>query len=130
VSAQAHRPALQRKNPVLFESVLNAAFTQVVAADPVAVPLLSRKSSVIVEDSSTESTPDELKELWEGCGGKQKGMLSAFKVHVRWDLLSDSLNVWCELKNRLWLLERFRIVRVDQISVILRKRHRSARPLI
>lgn len=44
-----------------------------------------------MEDSSTFSLPDILKEFWEGCGGKYQGTLSALKVHVRWDLLSGSL---------------------------------------
>jgi Transposase DDE domain len=91
VSAQAIDQRFNEKTVAFFEEVLNAAFTQVVAADPQAVPLLARFSEVIVEDSSTFSLPDALKELWQGCGGKQKGTLSAFKVHVRWDLLNGSL---------------------------------------
>lgn len=91
VSAQAIDQRFNEKTVAFFEEVLNAAFTQVVAADPVAIPLLARFSEVIVEDSSTFSLPDALKELWQGCGGKQKGTLSAFKIHVRWDLLNGSL---------------------------------------
>jgi len=85
VSAQAIDQRFNEATVAFFEHILNATFTQVVAADPVAIPLLSRFSEVIVEDSSTFSLPDELKDVWEGCGGKQKGTLSAFKVHVRWD---------------------------------------------
>ncbi len=91
VSPQAIDQRFDEKTVTFFEEVLNAAFTQVVAADPVALPLLSRFSQVIVEDSSTFTLPDELKDWWEGCGGKQKGTLSAFKVHVRWDLVNGSL---------------------------------------
>lgn len=91
VSAQAIDQRFDERTVSFFEEVLNAAFTQVVAADPVAIPLLARFSEVIVEDSSTFSLPDALKASWQGCGGKQKGTLSAFKVHVRWDLLFGSL---------------------------------------
>lgn len=91
VSAQAIDQRFNEKTVAFFEEVLNTAFTQVVAADPVAIPLLARFSEVIVEDSSTFTLPDVLKELWEGCGGKTFGTLSAFKVHVRWDLLNGSL---------------------------------------
>lgn len=91
VSPQAIDQRFNEKTGAFFEEVLNAAFTQVVASDPVAIPLLSRFSQVIVEDSSTFSLPDVLKALWQGCGGNRSGTLSAFKVHVRWDLLSGSL---------------------------------------
>ncbi len=91
VSSQAIDKRFDEKAVAFFAEVLNAAFTQVVAADPVAIPLLSRFSQVIVEDSSTFSLPDVLLALWEGCGGQYQGTLSAFKVHVRWDLLSGSL---------------------------------------
>jgi hypothetical protein len=91
VSGQAIGKRFSEKTVAFFEEVLNAAFTQVVAADPVAIPLLSRFSEVVVEDSSTFSLPDVLKEWWQGCGGKTFGTLSAFKVHVRWDLLNGSL---------------------------------------
>ncbi|TMC14882.1 MAG: IS4 family transposase [Chloroflexi bacterium] len=91
VSPQAIDQRLNEKTVSFFEEILNAAFTQVVAADPVAIPLLKRFSEVIVEDSSTFSLPDILKDLWEGCGGKTFGTLSAFKVHVRWDLLNGAL---------------------------------------
>jgi hypothetical protein len=91
VSAQAIDQRFNEKTVAFFQEVLNAAFSQVVAADPVAIPLLSRESPVIVEDSSTFSLPDVLKAFWEGCGGNRYGTLSAFKVHVRWDRLFGSL---------------------------------------
>jgi hypothetical protein len=60
----------------------------VVTADPVAIPLLKRFSEVIVEDSTTFSLPDELEEIWQGCGDATDGSKAAFKVQVRWDLLT------------------------------------------
>jgi hypothetical protein len=87
VSAQAIDKRFDERTVAFFAEVLNATFTQVVAADPVALPLLSRFSQVIVEDSSTFGLPDMLAMLWQGCGGKYQGTLSALKVHVRWDLL-------------------------------------------
>lgn len=76
---------------LFLQEVLMLAFTQVVAADPVAIPLLKRFEAVIVEDSSTFSLPDELEALWQGCGGNQSGTRSAFKWQVRWDLLRGSI---------------------------------------
>jgi len=69
-----------------LQQLLNVAFTQVVAADPVAIPLLRRFREVIVEDSSTFTLPPQLRGEWEGCGGS--GSPAAFKVQVRQDLLT------------------------------------------
>jgi hypothetical protein len=76
---------------VFFEQVLHRAFSCVMGADPVSIPVLQRFSEVIVEDSSTVSLPDAIKHVWEGCGGKQKGAQAALKIHVRWDLCTGSL---------------------------------------
>ena len=77
------------QNAALFlQDLLNLAFTQVVVADPVAIPVLRRFREVIVEDSSTFTLPDACRELWQGCGGSSAtGTQSAFKIQVRWDLL-------------------------------------------
>jgi hypothetical protein len=77
VSEQAIEQRFTSTTAIFFEELLNLVFTQVVAADPVAIPLLSRFSEVIVEDSSTFSLPDQLKDVWQGCGGKQSGTLAA-----------------------------------------------------
>jgi|SRR5579859_860118 len=73
-----------------LQALLNVAFTQVVAADPVAIPLLRRFREVIVEDSSTFALPPQLQQEWEGCGGS--GPLAAFKVQVRQDLLTGGFS--------------------------------------
>ena len=46
-----------------------------------AVPL-KRLSAVICEDSSTITLPEELAELWQGCGGTQAHTAAAVKVHT------------------------------------------------
>lgn len=76
---------------LFLQELLQVAFRQVVTADPVAVPLLSRFEAVIVEDSSIFSLSDELAEVWQGCGGNQKGTRAAFKWQVRMDLKRGSL---------------------------------------
>ena len=92
VTEQAIEKRFTSTTAVFLEQVLQRAFCRVVAADPVAIGLLRRFSEVIVEDSSTVSLPDELKQVWEGCGGKTAGTLSALKLHVRYDLLSGALS--------------------------------------
>ena len=88
VSAQAIHKRFDRKTVSFFQELLSATFTQVVAADSVAISVLKRFSEVIVEDSTTFSLPDELEEIWKGCGDATDRSKSAFKVQVRWDLLT------------------------------------------
>ena len=90
VSAQAIDKRLTEKTALFFQELLNAACTQVVAADPVAIPVLERFSEVIVEDSTTFSLPDELEKIWQGCGNATESAKSALKVQVRWDLVTGA----------------------------------------
>ncbi len=67
--------------------VLEEACSLVVqATQDVPVALLRRFSAVILEDSSSISLPNELAEVWRGCGGNQAHTAAAVKVHVRWEL--------------------------------------------
>jgi hypothetical protein len=91
VSAQAIDKRFTEKTATFFQELLNASFTQVVTADRVAFALLVRFSEVIVEDSTTQSLPDELEQVWQGCGNATNSAKSAFKVHVRMDLLNGEL---------------------------------------
>lgn len=91
VSTQAIDKRFTKKTATFFQELLNATFTQMVAADAVAISLLERFSEVIVEDSTTQSLPDELEKIWQGCGNATNSAKSAFKVQVRMDLLSGGL---------------------------------------
>src|SRR6266571_1321070 len=73
--------------------VLEEACSLVVqAAQDVPVALVRRFSAVILEDSSSIALPDELAEVWRGCGGNQSHTAAGVKLHTR-----------CELKRgRLW----------------------------
>ena len=88
VSAQAIDKCFTENTAIFFAELLNATFTQVVTADPVAISLLERFSEVVVEDSTTLSLPDDLEKIWQGCGNAAESAKSAFKVQVRWDLLT------------------------------------------
>lgn len=90
ISAQAIDKRFTEKTATFFAELLNATFTQVVAADPVAIPLLERFSEVVVEDSTTLSLPDDLEKVWRGCGNATESAKSAFKVQIRWDLLTGA----------------------------------------
>jgi DDE family transposase len=56
-----------------------------------AVPLLKRFRAVIVEDSSQIGLPDELAEIWPGCGGQPGSSAAMVKLFVRWNVLSAEL---------------------------------------
>ncbi|HEX6288078.1 MAG TPA: IS4/IS5 family transposase [Herpetosiphonaceae bacterium] len=54
--------------------VLAAAVTEVVTADPVALPLLQRFPAVVVQDTTTITLPDALVAVWPSCGGRTPTM--------------------------------------------------------
>jgi len=67
--------------------VLEEMSTVVVqAAHEVPVKLLRRFSMVVLEDSSSIALPDELAQVWRGCGGTQAHTAAAVKLHTRWEL--------------------------------------------
>ena len=75
-----------------LEQVLHAAITRLIAADPVAIPLLERFTAVYVQDSSTIVLPDVLAAVWQGCGGTTtSGTAAALKFQVRLDLRTGHL---------------------------------------
>jgi len=93
VSAQGLAKRFGATAAATLERVLSAAITQVVVADPVAVPLLRRFAGVVVLDSSTVALPDGLAEHWAGCGGRvAQGSRAALKVTVRLDLCEGRLD--------------------------------------
>ncbi len=61
------------------------------AAHDVPIALLRRFSAVVLEDSSSISLPDDLAEIWRGCGGNQSHTAAAVKLHVRWELKRGQL---------------------------------------
>jgi hypothetical protein len=70
-----------------LHAVLQELTEVVVQADQeVPLALLHRFSHVIIEDSSSVALPDDLKEVWQGCGGQNGQGQAAVKIHVRWDL--------------------------------------------
>ncbi len=75
----------------LLRTVLSASMQQVVAADPVAIPLLQRFTSVRVHDSTTISLPDALTSTWRGCGNDTDRGTAGLKCGVQLDLLTGAI---------------------------------------
>jgi len=75
-----------------LEAVLAAAVQAVVAAEPVAIPLLQRFRAVVLLDCSTIVLPDALGLWWPGCGGASATHTqAALKLGVRFDLCRGAL---------------------------------------
>lgn len=77
----------------LLRGVLQAAVQQLLAAAPVAIPLLRRFAAVVVLDSSTVGLPEALAGVWAGKGScdPQAGN-AAVKLTVGLDLLTGRLH--------------------------------------
>lgn len=76
----------------LLKEALNAAATTLIAAQPVAIPLLQRFGAVIIQDGSLITLPEELTTVWRGCGGSTpEAGAAALKIQLRLDLLSGTL---------------------------------------
>jgi Transposase DDE domain len=75
-----------------LREVLEAAVTRVLAANPVAIPVLQCfAGGVFLLDSTTITLPDALAQLWPGSGRNAGPGPAALKLHVRFDLLHGAL---------------------------------------
>lgn len=61
------------------------------AEEAAPVALLQRFSAVVVQDSSSIALPEQLVEIWRGCGGSLGSSNAALKLFVRWDVLGGKL---------------------------------------
>jgi len=77
-----------------LRQVLEIAVGQVIAGDPVAIPVLQRFAAVVVYDGSTIALPAALAEDWPGCGGSTPTAgAAAMKLQPRLDLLHGRLDL-------------------------------------
>ena len=74
-----------------LEHLLADAVERLVVSQPVCMPILQRFSAVEIQDSSVIPLPEELAQVWQGCGNRAGRGNAALKVEVRWDLVSGSL---------------------------------------
>jgi DDE family transposase len=94
VSPQGLEQRFTEPAAACLQRVLAAAMRQVLAAEPVALPVLRRFAGVYVSDSTTIALPDALAPLWRGCGGRVATNTQAgLKVQVRWELTSGALEL-------------------------------------
>ena len=60
-------------------------------SEKVDIPLLKQFSTVITEDSSYVSFPEELVEIWQGSGYKKEEGKAGVKIFAQWDALRGAL---------------------------------------
>lgn len=74
-----------------FRSALERALQKTIAADPSSAELLQKFTAVLIGDASTINLPDELADLFKGCGGSEATSRAALKLQVLWDLKTGRL---------------------------------------
>jgi hypothetical protein len=74
-----------------LERVLAVAIKRVLAADPLAIPILEQFAGVYIEDSTIIVLPAALRDLWHGCGSATEQGEAAVKLTLRLDLASGRI---------------------------------------
>ncbi|MBM7845515.1 IS4 family transposase [Herpetosiphon giganteus] len=75
----------------LLHHVLLASMEYAISADPVAVSILQRFTSVRIHDSTTIGLPDALATTYRGCGNASARGTAGLKCGVQLDLLTGTL---------------------------------------
>jgi hypothetical protein len=92
VSPQAIDQRFSFATATLLQTILSRSLQHLIAADPVAIPILQRFSAVRVHDSTTINLPDALASVASGCGGRlPDGLRAALKCGLQLDLLTGAL---------------------------------------
>jgi hypothetical protein len=74
-----------------LQRVLAVAVQRVLAADPLAIPILEQFAGVYIEDSTIVVLGAALRDLWRGCGSASEQGDAALKITLRLDLASGLL---------------------------------------
>lgn len=91
VSPQAIDQRFTLATATLLGTVLTGSLTQVIASDPVAIPILHRFAGVRVHDSTTIALPDALAARHQGCGGQSAtNTAAALTCGLQLDLLTGA----------------------------------------
>jgi len=92
ISPQGLEQRCTEQAAVFLEQLLAAAVRTVIAAQPVALPLVARFTAVELLDASTLVLPAALAPWWPGCGGSSgEHTAAALKLQVRFDLCCGTL---------------------------------------
>lgn len=91
VSPQAIDQRFTDDTATLLQQVLMASVHHVIAADPVAIPILQRFTSVRVHDSTRIQLPDSLATTWRAVGNNTTSAQACLKCGVQFDVLTGAL---------------------------------------
>jgi len=91
VSPQAIDRRFTMATASLLHQVLTASMEAAIAADPVALPILQRFTSVRIHDSTTIGLPDALTAHYRGCGNERSYGTVGLKCGAQLDLLTGAL---------------------------------------
>ena len=92
ISPQGLDQRFTHKTADFLLDLLKASVNEVVATQPVAIEILQRFNGVYLIDSSVIHLPDELAEVWSGCGGSsERNTASAVKLQVGLELATGLL---------------------------------------
>lgn len=92
VSSQAVEQRIQPETAGFLQQLLGEAVRQVVASEPVALPLLTRFEGVFLQDSTLIALPDPLRDVWRGSGGCNGQSEAAVKLQLRVDWKTGRLS--------------------------------------
>lgn len=74
-----------------FRKALERALQKTIAAEPSSAELLQQFTAVLIGDATTITLPDDLADLFPGCGGSENASRAALKLQVLWDLKTGRL---------------------------------------
>ena len=91
ISNQGLDQRFNERAALFMEEMLSAIVSEVVASDPVAIPLFERFGAIVLQDSSAIVLPNALSKDWRGLGGTSGQGQAALKIQVRYDLSTGKL---------------------------------------
>jgi hypothetical protein len=91
ISAQGLDQRFTEKAATFLKQVLVAAVEEMIATEPVAIPILQRFNGVYLLDSSTINLPSELAQVWAGCGNRVAGGEAALKFQILLNITTGAL---------------------------------------
>lgn len=90
ITAQGIEQRLDERAANCLKQVLESAVTEMFETNQVEIPLLKQFNGVYLQDSSAITLPNELIDVWQGCGGSN-GKSAGLKIQVELSLSSGQL---------------------------------------
>jgi hypothetical protein len=76
-----------------LKHILEDAVGRIISAQPVGISILQRFHGVYIKDSSIVALPDELHDIWQGCGGRvMKNTRASVKMQLRVNMNTGGLD--------------------------------------